>query len=401
MLRPVARLVGLACGQHFAGHGGTTDVAGSTITSVFEEIGVKPVINADDNQTVLGGSQLSPRVRAAMEEGNRYFVDMRELLERSGQIIANLLGAESAYVTPGTAAAMALGTAACIAGNDLEKMGQLPDTTGLKNEVLIQTASRYKYDRCPTIVGAKLREYGTAEGASKADLEAAIGPSTAMVLYLARVQGQTGILSLSDVVAAAHAKGVPVLVDAAGEVYPLDYFRGFQKSGADLIAYGSKYFGGPNSAGVLCGRKDLVESASIQGFIGFESTGSRSFGRPLKLDRQEIIAVVVALQEWLSLDHEARYRGYDRMIRSIAERLQGLPGVTATPQRLTDRRLARLEVAIQPKDGRNAEAIAQKLRDGNPSIRVGRRGDTLVLHVHCLTPGDEAVIGDRLRDALK
>src|SRR5262252_3880464 len=220
-------------------------MAGTTLTSIFEELGVKPVINAVGHQTVLGGSQLSPRVRAAMEEANRYFVDMRDLLERSGEIIAKLLGAEAAYVTPGCAAALALGTAACIAGSDVEKMGQLPDTTGLKNEVLIQTKSRYKYDRCPTIVGGKLVEYGTAEGATPEDLDRAIGPQTACVLYLGRIQEQPGILSLATVVDVAHRRGVPVLVDAAGEVYPLDYFKSYPKSGADLIGYGSKYFGGP------------------------------------------------------------------------------------------------------------------------------------------------------------
>src|SRR5579884_2521791 len=259
-------------------------MAGSTTLSIFDEIGVKPVINAVGHQTLLGGSQLSPRVRAAMEEANRYYVDMRDLLDRSGQIIAGLLGAEAAYVTPGCAAALALGTAACIAGTDMDKIGQLPDTTGLKNEVLIQKRSRYKYDRCPTIVGARLVEVGDEEGTTAEQLEAAIGPRTACVLYCARLQGQPGVLSLSEVVETAHRRDVPVLVDAAGEVFPLDYMRSFPKSGADLVGHGSKYFGGPNSAGILCGRRDLVESASIQGFIGFESTGSRSFGRPLKLD---------------------------------------------------------------------------------------------------------------------
>jgi D-glucosaminate-6-phosphate ammonia-lyase len=376
------------------------NVAGSTITSIFEEIGVAPVINAAGNQTVLGGSQLSPRVRAAMEEANRYFVDMRALLERSGEIIAGLLRAEAAYVTPGTAAALALGTAACIAGSDLEKMGRLPDTTGLPNEVLIQTASRYKYDRCPTIVGAHLVEYGDAAGASVADLDAAISPRTACVLYLGMKRGQPGILSLEDVVATAHRRGVPVLVDAAGEVFPLDYMRSYPRSGADLVAYGAKYFGGPNSSGVLCGRRDLIESAATQGFIGFEYTGSRSFGRPLKLDRQEIIAVVVALQEWMSLDHDARQRGYDRMLRAIAERIQGLPGVTSII-RPSPQGNPSLEVTVQPRpNGRDAAAVAQTLRDGNPSIRLRQGGDVLSILVHTVTPGDELVIADRLRAAL-
>jgi L-seryl-tRNA(Ser) seleniumtransferase len=376
-------------------------MAAMTVTSIFEEIGVKPVINAVGNQTVLGGSQLSPRVRAAMEETNRYFVDMAELLERSGQIIAGLLGADAAYVTPGCAAALALGTAACIAGDDPEKMGQLPDTTGLKNEVLIQAASRYKYDRCPTIVGAKLIEYGTVDGATTSDLESAIGPKTTCVLYVGFKRGQPGILPLEDVVRAAHARGVPVLVDAAGEVFPLDVLKGWARSGADLVAFGAKYWGGPNSSGVLCGRKDLVASASTQGFIGFESNGSRSFGRPLKLDRQEIVAVVVALQEWLSLDHDARFRGYGQLIRSIAERIRGVPGVTAVPMPSNGAPPTRLEVTIQPRpEGKSASDVVKILRDGNPSIRVGQRGDVILIHVHTVTPGDEAIIGDRLREAL-
>jgi L-seryl-tRNA(Ser) seleniumtransferase len=373
---------------------------GSTITSIFEEIGVKPVINANGNQTVLGGSQLSPRVRAAMEEANRYYVDMRDLLEKSGQIIARLLGAEAAYVTPGCAAALALGTAACMTGPDLEKIGQLPDTTGLKNRVLIQAASRYKYDRCPTIVGAKLVEYGTTAGASVGDLDAAIGDDTACVLYVGLKRDDPGILPLSAVVDAAHRRGVPVLVDAAGEVFPLSYFKSYPASGADLVCYGSKYFGGPNSAGVLCGKRELVEAAAMQGFIGFETTGSRSFGRPLKLDRQEIIAVVVALQEWMALDHDARVRGYERLARTIADRLNGLRGVDVatvpSPNGNT-----RVEVTIRPRpDGTDAASVARALWNGNPAIRVGTRDDTIVLQLHTVTPGDEAVIADRLRAIL-
>jgi D-glucosaminate-6-phosphate ammonia-lyase len=184
-------------------------------------------------------------------------------------------------------------------------------------------------------------------------------------------------------------------------VYPLDYMRSYPRSGADLVCYGSKYFGGPNSAGVLCGREDLIAAASTQGFIGFESTGSRSFGRPLKLDRQEIVAVVVALQEWFSADHDARLRGYDRMVRSIAGRLQGLTGVATIPMPSGAGPATRLEVTVQPRpNGTSAAAIVQALRDGNPSIRVGLRGETIAVFVHTVTPGDELIIADRLREAL-
>jgi L-seryl-tRNA(Ser) seleniumtransferase len=151
---------------------------------------------------------------------------------------------------------------------------------------------------------------------------------------------------------------------------------------------------------VLCGKRELVEAAAMQGFIGFETTGSRSFGRPLKLDRQEIIAVVVALQEWMALDHDARVRGYERLARTIADRLNGLRGVDVatvpSPNGNT-----RVEVTIRPRpDGTDAASVARALWNGNPAIRVGTRDDTIVLQLHTVTPGDEAVIADRLRAIL-
>src|SRR5262245_13856231 len=132
----------------------------ATATSIYEELGLKPVINARGNQTVLGGSTPSPRARAAAEQAERYFVDMKELLARTGEIVAGLLGVEAAYITPGAAAAMALGTAACVTGTDIDKMAQLPDTTGLKNKVVMQHKHQYSYMRAPTIVGPKLHFVG-------------------------------------------------------------------------------------------------------------------------------------------------------------------------------------------------------------------------------------------------
>ncbi|HLH73735.1 MAG TPA: aminotransferase class V-fold PLP-dependent enzyme [Chloroflexota bacterium] len=375
---------------------------GSTTTSIFEEIGVKPVINAVGHQTLLGGSQLSPRVRAAMDEANRYYVDMPELLDRTGQIIAKTLGAEAAYVTSGCAAALALSSAACLAGADPEKIAQLPDTTGLRNEILIQKSSRYHYDRCLTVSGARLVEYGTAEGATVADLDAAIGPRTAAVHYFAAAaRTRPGILPLGEVVDHAHRRGIPVIVDAAAEVYPLDLMQSYPRSGADLVCYGAKYIDAPNSSGILCGRQELVAAAAKHGFIAYETDGGKALGRPFKLDRQEIIAVVVALQEWFSRDHEARLTGYDRMIKVIAERIRDVPGITLIERPGDHQPSTRLEVTVQPRpDGKNAAKIVQALRDGNPSIRLALNGDVIGISVATVTPGDERVIADRLREAL-
>src|SRR5919197_2807742 len=182
-------------------------------TSIYEELGVKPVINARGNATVLGGSTPSPRVKAAMEQAERYFVDMQDLLARTGEIIARLLGVEAAYITPGEAAAMALGTAACITGTDVEKMAQLPDTTGLKNKVVMQHKHQYSYQRATTIVGPKLHFVGDENGTSAEQLEAALGPDVANVLFPAHLNETPGTLRIEPVIEITHGKGVRVLLD--------------------------------------------------------------------------------------------------------------------------------------------------------------------------------------------
>lgn len=368
-------------------------------TTIYDELGVRPLINARGNATVLGGSRLSPRVLAAMEQANRYFVDMDELLERAGQRVARLLGAEAAYITSGASGALALGTAACMTGLDGEKMVRLPDTTGMPNQVLIQRRHRYAYDRCVTIVGARLVEVGDENGTTPEHLAAAIGPQTAAVLYPAHLEGRPGTLPLAEVLAIARARGVPVLLDAAAQVYPLEKFLGYQRMGVDLVCYGAKYFGGPNSAGLLCGRADLVKAAAMQGFIGFETSGYRTFGRPLKVDRQEVVAVVVALEEWLTMDHAARLAAADRKVRAIAERLADLPGVVLQP--LPEGGPAtRLRVVPAPGAGWTAAAAAQALRAGNPGIVVPVEGEALLVGVTTLADGEEEIVGARLRAVL-
>src|SRR5438067_11603364 len=265
---------------------------------IYGELGLTPVINGIGNQTVLGGALLSPQFQAAMDAANRYFVDMDALLTQTGRMAALLLDCEAAYVTPGCAAALTLGTAACIAGDDGAKMERLPDTTGMKREVVIQGKQRYKYDRAPTVCGAVLREVGDATGTTPQQLEAAMGPDTAAVLFPAHLDGQAGTVPLTEVIAIAHSRGVPVLLDAASQIYPVSRMRGWTKMGADLVGFGAPYLGAPHSSGLLCGRGDLIASAAQQGFIGFERGTYRTFGRPFKLDRGEILAVVLALREW-------------------------------------------------------------------------------------------------------
>src|SRR5262249_39285564 len=179
---------------------------------LFHRLGTRPVINACGIYTDLGGSRLSPGVWSAMEEANRSFVRLTDLLDSSGEHIAKLLGAEAARVTPGAAAAIMLGTAACMAGSDGTKSQQLPDTRGMKSEVLIQAGHRYKYDRQVAMTGAKLIEVGSANGTRPDQIEQAIGDRTAMIIHPAHLDGKPGTLPLEQVAAIARKRRVPVFV---------------------------------------------------------------------------------------------------------------------------------------------------------------------------------------------
>ncbi len=211
-------------------------------------------------------------------------------------------------------------------------------------------------------------------------------------------------MPLQEVVRIAHSKGVPVIVDAAGQVFPLDHMRSFTRMGADLVCFGAKYFGGPHSAGVLCGKRELVESAALQGFIGFEETNSASFGRPMKVDRQEIVGTVVALQDWFSMNHEDRLMALDSRVRRIMAALQGLPTVKQlfpTPEKSP---ATGLRILLDTRTlGRDADALRTELRDGNP--RIITRGwandkESLFISVPTLDDSEVEVVARRLRELL-
>ena len=364
-------------------------------TEIYTDLGLVPVINARGNQTLLGGSTVPEEVQDAIDAANRYYVVMEDLFEVTGRVIANLLECEAAYVTSGCAAALALGAAACIAGDDEEKVKKLPHTEGMKNEVVIQGTQRYKYEHAPTVSGAKLVEAGNANGVTPAELEAAIGPDTAVMLFVAHLDVVDGIVPLDQVIEISHRHGVPVMVDAAQQIYPLERMRMWTKMGADLVCFGAKYFGSPHSSGILCGSEDLVASAVRQGFIGFE-IGASSIGRPFKLDRGEVIGVVHALQRWISLDHEERIAVAEAKLEIISAVVEGKPGVNVSTDPGVLVGAPALCLNFEPESGLTAESVIESLRDGNPSIVVGEEEDTVVFNPNTLLEGDAEVVAERL-----
>jgi L-seryl-tRNA(Ser) seleniumtransferase len=369
--------------------------------SLFAALGARPVINAAGALTILGGSQLSPGVRAAMEAANHSYADMKSLLESSGRIVADLLDAEAAYITSGAAASLALSMAACLTLDHPDYLERLPDTAGIPNEVLVQHNSRQRYDHPLTLPGARIVEAGDASGLSPGQLRGALGPGTAAVHYFAQSRSP-GTPSIEEVVEVAHAAGKPVIVDAAGLTYPTDNLRRFARAGADLVCYAGKYFDAPQSTGLIVGRKDLVDAAALNGFIGFETSGIYTIGRPMKVDRQEIFGCVVALQEWLAMDHEMRLSRYAERIDIILAQLRDLPGIEAF--RISEREapIASLRdgVRIKLDASRSAEAVAAALRDGEPSIAVRIEPGLINVSVGFLNDGEAPVVAARLREAL-
>jgi L-seryl-tRNA(Ser) seleniumtransferase len=392
----------------------------------FTALGVKPLINACGIYTDLGGSVLSPRVWAAMEEVNRSFVRIVDLLERSGQTLAAMVEAPAARVVPGASAAITLATAACMAGLDGRAWERLPDTTGLKSDVLIQKAHRYKYDRMVRIAGARLIEVGPGDATpadisqtyaeqmlasaapsptTAADLERAITPNTAMVIFPAHLAGKPGTVDLPTVSAIAQRHGLPVFVDAAYMNYPTSIMSSYLKQGADLAGFSAKYFWGPNSGGFLCGRHDLIDAVAGVDFTGYESGQYLSFGRPWKLDRQIIVGTVVALQEWFEMDHDARWRGYRQQVAEMQAVLGDIPNIHTEPryftmdERLIDEPVNCLALTL-PGGANEAERLSETLLQGEPSIATVVVDSKLVAAVDTLLPGQNRHVAKALKTLL-
>src|SRR5438067_2714774 len=253
---------------------------------VYEALGVKPVINAAGTFTALGGSVMPPEVAAAWVEASRHFVDLVELQNRVGERIAKLLGVEAALVTTGAAGALLLGTAAAVTRGDRKLIARLPDTAGMKNEVILQKAHHSCYDNQLTGVGVKLVDVETA-----ADLFPAVTKRTALLFFM-NVAEAEGKVKREEWVQAARRLGVPTLIDAAADVPPVGRIAEYAKLGYDLIAVsGGKAIRGPNDTGLLLGRKELVEAAKLNA-----NPHCGTIGRAMKVGKEDMVALLTAVE---------------------------------------------------------------------------------------------------------
>ena len=374
----------------------------ATTDSTFKEFGVRPVINACGIYTDLGGTVFSPRVWSAMQEINQSFVRMVDLLDRSGEMLASLIGAEAARVVPGASAAITLGTAACIAGKNGNAWEQLPITTGLKSEVIIQKAHRYKYDRMIRIAGGRLVEVSAPEEAA---FEKALSSQTAMVIFPAHLESKPSTLPLRAVSRITKPRGVPLFVDAAYMNYPISIMHSYLEAGADLVCFSAKYFWGPNAGGFICGRRDLIAAVAGIDFTGYESGKYLSFGRPFKMDRHTIVGTVAALQEWLEMDHEARWACYRDRVATMRDLLSTIPGIHTEAKYFTmDERLLDQPVnclTIEFRGGATeAEEVGSQLLNGDPCIATVVIDGKLVAAVDTVLGQQHLAIAERLKQVL-
>lgn len=394
---------------------------------IYEELGVRPVINAAGTQTRFGGAPLPREVVDAMAEAATACVRMEELEEAAGKVIAEVTGAEAGYVTSGAAAGITLAVAACIARLDVERMDRLPDTSGMPDEVVVQRAHRNAYDHAVRAAGARFVEVGYlgypgAGGTHPWQIEAAIAERTT-ALYWADVEAR-GIVPLEEVCRIAHRHGLPVVVDASASLPPPENLRRFVAAGADLVSFsGGKAILGPQASGILCGRRELIESVLLQHQdmdVHAETWTYRErylesdilpgpphqgLGRGFKVGKEEIVGLVTALKLYARRDHAAHRARWDRQVRAVLDGVADRPWVQGTyvcpPSRPIPRAHLQLDEAAL---GFTAFDAIVRLLDGSPRIAVGEgaaRDGALVINPIALRDEEIDPLVARLRLVLR
>src|SRR5262245_37687842 len=342
-----------------------TDAAGAADglragADVYQSIGVRPLVNARGTFTIISGSLMLPEVRAAMDAAAQHHVHLDELMAAIGARLAELTKAEWGMGSSGCAAGLTHAPAACLAGGNPDLHVRMPNLAGFaKDEVIIPKHSRNVYDAAVRASGVRIVEVGTAE-----ELDAAFGPRTAMVYILAGPEADQGPLATRAIAEAANRKGVPVLVDAAAEVLTIPNVH--LENGATLVAYsGGKCLRGPQSAGLLLGRKNLVQAAWVH------SAPHHGFSRSTKVGKEEAIGMLMAVEMWTRRDHKAEWAKWLSWLDSIATQVKKIDGVTSSVTETTElsNRTPSLVIKWDPRKlGITGAAVAKHLMDTEPRI---------------------------------
>jgi len=356
----------------------------------YESIGVRPLINCVGTVTILSGSLILPEVRQAMIEASTRYVQMDELMEAVGARIATLMQCEWGLVTCGCAAALTQVTAACVAGVDPEKIDRLPDTAGMKNEVIVQPSHRQGYDRAVWAVGVHRIEVTT-----RAELDAAIGSRTAMLLVFGDA-AERGEISVKEMADTGRAHGIPTFVDAAAE--RPDVPNWYLEQGVDAVAYsGGKCLRGPQASGLVLGRKDLLQAAFANG------SPHASIGRPMKAGKEEIMGLLAAVEQWVARDHPAEWREWERRLRVISESVTQLASVTTSIRQPGRSNVTPHMSVMWDADvlGISPAQVKRRLSEGDPRIEVSGGEDGISINPYMMEEDEEQIVARRLTEILE
>jgi L-seryl-tRNA(Ser) seleniumtransferase len=396
--------------------------------SIFEQFGISPLINASGAVTRLGGAPMPEAVLQAFRDAAGEAVSLEQLQGAASRRIARITGTEAGLVTAGSAAALTLGTAAILTGADAGKMERLPHCEGFPHEFVIAREQRSGYDHAVRAAGARLVEVGFNEIVANAgvrrtevwEYEAAFGPNTAGVVY---VFSPTSQPPLEQVVEVSRRYGLPVLVDAAGELPPRRNLETIAARGADLVAFsGGKAIHGPQSTGILCGRRDLIAAAAVQmldmddhydlwdppaDFIDkrlFSGIPRHGIGRAMKVSKEEIVALLTAFDLFASGAYDAMRADSRQYLETIAARLRELPARCTIVDDGDGESLPNLEIAIDERRlGRPAIEVCRRLRRGTPPVYVGHGRlpyGILMINPLCLTSARAEKLATRLQEEL-
>jgi len=363
---------------------------------IYDDLGVTKVINGAATLTRLGGSLMSPEVLAAMVEAAQHFVDMDELQQKVGERIAAWTGNEAAYVSSGAAAGLALSTAACITGMDPEKRARLPHTEGMRNEVIIHKRGRVCYAFAIQQAGGKLVEIGTEEGATSDELERAINDRTAAIYYFDNPIFMPGQVPLERGIEIARQANIPLLVDAAAQIPPVDNLWRYTKMGADLAVFsGGKGLCGPQSSGLVLGRKDLIEACA------FNACPRAFIGRPMKVGKEELVGLMTAVRRYLDLDHDLLMHTYEDQVQTVIAAFSDHPYISARRSFPSEagQPMPRAEIIFDEEGlGITRDEVLTRLRTSDPSIELAAAGAAGVfVNPQTLEPGQEKIIVSRIR----
>lgn len=366
---------------------------------IYDELGVRKIINGIATVTSLGGSIMPPEVIQAMSEASKHFVSIDELQKKVGEKIAELTKNEAAYVSCGAAAGLALSTAACITGLDPSKCAQLPYTDGMKNEIIIHKMNRSGYDFAIRQAGGKIVEIGTEEGTSEEDMENAINEKTAAIFYFYNITRMKGLVPLEKGIEIAKRRGVPLIVDAAAQIPPVENLWRFTQMGADMAIFsGGKGLRGPQSSGLMVGKKELIEASAL-------NANPRCYiGRPMKVGKEEIVGLFAAVRWYLGIDEKKLIQTYEDQVKFIIDEVTKISHVSARRDFPSEagQPMPRAEIIFDEKAlGISRDDILNKLREGKPSIELPSAGpNSIFVNPQTLEPGQEMIITDRLKEIL-